>query len=141
MYLLEFTVNSFMPEFSFNVQRSVHLKYIPIYIQQDATLHSLFISGNCSTCFGGISTHHQEHTQLYLQYLVLVNRYCYLPLLWKKWNCFECGVRIVLICFGAVQPHQNRSVQFPHHTQTSSNSSTIAAGSSNGLTYDVYQIL
>jgi hypothetical protein len=23
-----------------------------IYIQQDATLHSLFISGNCSTCFG-----------------------------------------------------------------------------------------
>jgi hypothetical protein len=26
--------------------------YIPMYIQQDATLHSLFISGNCSTCFG-----------------------------------------------------------------------------------------
>jgi hypothetical protein len=25
---------------------------IPIYIQQDATLHSLFISGNCSACFG-----------------------------------------------------------------------------------------
>jgi hypothetical protein len=25
---------------------------IPIYIQQDATLHRLFISGNCSTCFG-----------------------------------------------------------------------------------------
>jgi hypothetical protein len=25
---------------------------IPIYIQQNATLHSLFISGNCSTCFG-----------------------------------------------------------------------------------------
>jgi hypothetical protein len=24
---------------------------IPIYIQQDATLHSLSISGNCSTCF------------------------------------------------------------------------------------------
>ena len=30
----------------------LHRKYIPIYIQQDATLHSLFISGNCSTCFG-----------------------------------------------------------------------------------------
>jgi len=29
----------------------VHRKYIPIYIQQDVTLHSLFISGNCSTCF------------------------------------------------------------------------------------------
>jgi hypothetical protein len=25
---------------------------IPIYIQQDATLNSLFISRNCSTCFG-----------------------------------------------------------------------------------------
>jgi hypothetical protein len=25
---------------------------IPICIQQDATLHTLFISGNCSTCFG-----------------------------------------------------------------------------------------
>src|SRR5215470_16566498 len=25
---------------------------IPVYIQQDATLHSLFISGNCFTCFG-----------------------------------------------------------------------------------------
>ena len=36
----------------FNVHGSVHLKYIPIYIQQDATLHSLFISGNHSTCFG-----------------------------------------------------------------------------------------
>jgi hypothetical protein len=23
-----------------------------VYIQQDATLHSLFISGNCSACFG-----------------------------------------------------------------------------------------
>jgi hypothetical protein len=30
----------------------VHRKYIPIYIQQDVTLHSLFTSGNCSTCFG-----------------------------------------------------------------------------------------
>ena len=36
----------------FNVQGSVHRKYILIYIQQDATLHNLFISGNCSTCFG-----------------------------------------------------------------------------------------
>jgi len=37
-----------------NVYGLVHRKYIPIYgyTQQDATLHSLFISGNCSTCFG-----------------------------------------------------------------------------------------
>ena len=37
---------------SFNVHGSVHHKNILIYIQQDATLHSLFLSGNCSTCFG-----------------------------------------------------------------------------------------
>jgi hypothetical protein len=38
----------------FNVYGLVHCKYIPIYvyIQQDAMLRSLFISGNCSTCFG-----------------------------------------------------------------------------------------
>ena len=35
-----------------DVQRSVRRKYIPIRIQQDIRLHSLFISGNCSTCFG-----------------------------------------------------------------------------------------
>src|SRR5215475_8104541 len=36
----------------FNVHGYVHGNYIPIYIQQDATLHSLFLSGNSSTCFG-----------------------------------------------------------------------------------------
>ena len=25
-----------------------------------------------------------------------------MSLLWKSWNWFECGVGIVLICFGAV---------------------------------------
>jgi hypothetical protein len=30
----------------------VHRKYIPIYIQQDVTLHTLFVSGKCSICFG-----------------------------------------------------------------------------------------
>jgi hypothetical protein len=37
---------------TFNVHGSVRHKYMPIHIQQDATLHSLFISVNCSTCFG-----------------------------------------------------------------------------------------
>ena len=32
-----------------NVYGSVHRKYIPIYIKQDTTLHSLFISGNYVT--------------------------------------------------------------------------------------------
>jgi hypothetical protein len=44
---------------------------IPIYIQQDATLHSLFIYGNCSTCFGWYF-HHRERIQLYVQNLVFV---------------------------------------------------------------------
>jgi hypothetical protein len=53
---------------------------------------------------GGTSTHHQERIQLYLQYLVFVTP---LPL---------SGVR------------------HPQQTQTCSNSSTIAADSSNGVT-------
>ena len=36
----------------FNVYGSVRRKNILIHIQQDATLHSLFLSGNCSICFG-----------------------------------------------------------------------------------------
>jgi hypothetical protein len=32
----------------------------------------------------------------YLQHLVLSYRYCYLPLLWKRWNWFECAVGDVL---------------------------------------------
>ena len=52
---------------------------------------------------GGISTHHQEHTTVFtVSGIYLSNRYCYLPLLWKSWNWFECGMGIVLICFGAV---------------------------------------
>jgi hypothetical protein len=48
--------------------------------------------------------------------------------------------RTVKFLFKALrlQPHQKRSVQFPHHTQTNSNSSTIVAGSSNGLTSTRY---
>ena len=40
--------------FLFNVQESVDHNYILMYtyIQQDANSHSLFISGNCSACFG-----------------------------------------------------------------------------------------
>ena len=42
----------YMYSFKFSVQGSVRSKYILTYIQQDATLHSLFISGYCSMCFG-----------------------------------------------------------------------------------------
>jgi hypothetical protein len=51
----------------------------------------------------GTSTHHQERIQLYLQHLVFVTPYCYLPLSWKSWNRLECAVG---------------GVRHPQHTQT-----------------------
>ena len=56
----------------FNVHGSVHRKNIPIYIQQDARLHSLFYLEAALHVSGGTSTHHQERKQLYLQHLVFV---------------------------------------------------------------------
>jgi len=50
----------------------VHRNNILIYIQQDATLHSLFYPETAINVSGGTSTHHQERTQLYLQHLVFV---------------------------------------------------------------------
>jgi hypothetical protein len=43
-----------------------------IYIQQDAKLHSIFYLETALRVSGGISTHHQERKQLYLQHLVFV---------------------------------------------------------------------
>jgi hypothetical protein len=69
---------------------------------------------------GGTCTHHQERIQLYLQHLAFVT-----PLLLSaaiSWNRFECVVG---------------GVRHPQHTLTGSNSSTIAADSSNGVTNTV----
>ena len=71
--------------------------FLLIYFQQDATLHSLFISGKPLYMFRVVSPliirsiHNCTYSTWYLS-----NRYCYLPLLWKSWNWFECGVGIVL---------------------------------------------
>jgi hypothetical protein len=46
--------------------------YISIYIQQNATLHSLFYLEIALHVSGGIPTHHQKRKQLYLQHLVFV---------------------------------------------------------------------
>ena len=56
----------------FNVHGSVHPKNILIYIQQDATLHSLFYLETALHVSGVTSTHNQERKQLYLQHLVFV---------------------------------------------------------------------
>jgi hypothetical protein len=45
---------------------------IPIYIQQDAALHSLFYLQTALHVLRGTITHHQERKQLYLQHLVFV---------------------------------------------------------------------
>ena len=56
----------------FNVYGSVHRNNILIYIQKDATLHSLFYLETALHVSVGTSTHHQERIQLYLQHLVFV---------------------------------------------------------------------
>jgi hypothetical protein len=48
----------------------VHRNNILIYIQQDATLHSLFYLEIALHVSGGTITHHQGRKQLYLQRLV-----------------------------------------------------------------------
>ena len=50
----------------------MHRNNIPIYIQEDATLHSLFYLETAVHVSGGTSTHHQEHAQLYLHHLIFV---------------------------------------------------------------------
>ena len=56
----------------FNVYGSVHRKNILIYIQQDATLHSLFYQETALHVSGGTATYHQERKQVYLQHLIFV---------------------------------------------------------------------
>ena len=50
----------------------MHLKNILKYVQQDATLHSLFYLEIAVHVSGGTTVHHQERKQLYLQHLVFV---------------------------------------------------------------------
>jgi hypothetical protein len=50
----------------------VHRSYIPIYIQQDVPLHSLFYLETTLHVSDDTTTHHQERKQLYLQHLVFV---------------------------------------------------------------------
>jgi len=51
----------------------VHRKYIPVYIQQDATLHIFFLYLETALhVSGGTSTHRQVRIQLYVQHLVFV---------------------------------------------------------------------
>jgi hypothetical protein len=65
---------------------------------------------------GGTSTHHQERIQLHLQHLVFVTPLLLSAAIVEELECAVGGVR------------------HSQHTLTGSNSSTIAADSSNGVT-------
>jgi hypothetical protein len=55
-----------------NADKKVYQHYSNTYIQQDATLHSLFYLETALHVSGGTITHHQERKQLYVQHLVFV---------------------------------------------------------------------
>jgi len=83
--------------------------------------YSLFYLKTALHVSGGTTTHHQERKQLYLQHLV----FCHTVIAICRYRrSVECAVG---------------GVRHPQHTQTSSNSSTIAADSNNGVTK--YQML
>jgi len=56
--------------------------FVLTYIQQDATLHSLFYPETALHVSGGTTTHHQESTQLYLQHLVFVTPFLLFLTIW-----------------------------------------------------------
>ena len=62
------------PFFKFDVQGFVHLMYVPfdIFPTRCKVTQFIYFWKTAVHVSGGISTHHREHTQLYLQYLVLV---------------------------------------------------------------------
>jgi hypothetical protein len=86
---------------------------IPIYIQQDETLHSIFISGYCSTCFGWY-IHPSSGAQ--------------------PAASTASGICHTVTAICRYRGRVGTGVRHPQHTQIGSNSSTIAADSSNGVT-------
>jgi len=63
-----------IPSFFFNVQGSVHRKYVlfDMFPTRCNVTQFIYLWKTVLHVSGGISTHLQEHTQLYLQYLVHV---------------------------------------------------------------------
>ena len=92
--------------YKFNVHGTVHRKNILIYMQQVATLHSLFYLETALHVSGGTSTHHQERKKLYLQHLVFVT-----PLLLPAAIVEE--LEPVWVCCGWRTPPTAHSNRFP----------------------------
>ena len=80
----------------FNIHGSVSRNNILIYIQQDATFHSLFYLETALHVWGGTITYQQERKQLFLQHLVFVT-----PLLPPAAIVEE--LELVWVCFTVYQ--------------------------------------
>ena len=72
-YLHLYAVCSWLLKFAVCKDKGEDKEYsILIYIQQDATLHSLFYLETAVHVSGGTTTHYQKRKRLYLQHLVFV---------------------------------------------------------------------
>ena len=113
---------------------------IPIYIQQYVTLHSLFIFWKLLYMFRVLlppiikSAYNCIYSIWYLSH-----RYCYLPLSWRSWNnmfrvLLPPIIRSAYNCTYSVWYLSHRKCYLPLSWKSCSNSSTVAAGSNNGVT-------
>jgi hypothetical protein len=90
------------------------LTYISKYNKQDATLHNLFISMKCSTCFRRYLRPSSRDQNCIYSIGYLSNLYCCLPLSWKSSNSYLfmylfIYIHEMLYMFHAVPPPIIRS--------------------------------
>ena len=91
---------------------------ILIYIQQDATLHSLFYLETALHVSGGTTTHHQECKQLYLQHLVFATPFLFPAaiaslLASSQYNLYDIYLLLCVHCWTPDDGQRNR----PKHVE------------------------
>jgi hypothetical protein len=98
---------------AFNIYGSVHCENIPIYIQQDAMLHSLLYLETALHVSGSTSTHHQECKQMYLQQPVLFKPLLLHAAIMEELElvCVCCGLHLVgYIYWNTIKHSSNKSL-------------------------------
>ena len=130
-YKMLFILRKIQSSFKCIVYGSVHRKYISLYIQQDATLHSLFISGNCSTCFEWyLHPSSGAHTTVSTE-----SGICQVIQQDATLHSFLYLETALHVSGGTSTHHQERiQLYLQHLVFVRLLSAAIAAGSSNGLT-------
>jgi hypothetical protein len=108
------------------------------YVSNKMQLYTVYLFlENCSTCFGWyIHPSSGAHTTVFTVYgtyqtVTATCRYCGTGLS-EVWELYFFGTVADL---STSVSNSTKTIQFPHHTQTSS---TVAAGSSKGLTSTRY---